>query len=127
MKRMRRAIHFDFHTMPGIYDFGERFDSSILSTNIFPLYSIWLLTHFSKVDFPLPFLPINTVRLFVLSLQLTFSRSFFSPIFTDTLSNVSIFFPPTKQYQKIRRPHKAHQYPHGNFRRCKKRTSEHIG
>lgn len=28
MKRMRRAIHFDFHTMPGIYDFGERFDAA---------------------------------------------------------------------------------------------------
>ena len=28
MKRIRRAIHFDFHTMPGIYDFGERFDAA---------------------------------------------------------------------------------------------------
>ena len=28
MKRMTRAIHFDFHTMPGIYDFGQRFDAA---------------------------------------------------------------------------------------------------
>lgn len=28
MRKMRRAIHFDFHTMPGIYDFGERFDAA---------------------------------------------------------------------------------------------------
>jgi len=28
MKRMRRAIHFDFHTMPGIHDFLLRFDAA---------------------------------------------------------------------------------------------------
>ena len=27
MRKMTRAIHFDFHTMPGINDFGERFDA----------------------------------------------------------------------------------------------------
>lgn len=26
MERMKRGVHLDFHTMPGIYDFGETFD-----------------------------------------------------------------------------------------------------
>jgi len=31
MKEMKRAIHFDFHTMPGIEDFGENFNASFLA------------------------------------------------------------------------------------------------
>jgi len=27
MKPMKRAIHLDFHTMPGIYNFGEKWDA----------------------------------------------------------------------------------------------------
>ena len=28
MDKMKRAIHLDFHTMPGIYDFEETFDAA---------------------------------------------------------------------------------------------------
>ena len=28
MEKMKRAIHLDFHTMPGIYDFEETFDAA---------------------------------------------------------------------------------------------------
>ena len=28
MKKIKRAAHFDFHTMPGIYDFGSEFDAA---------------------------------------------------------------------------------------------------
>jgi hypothetical protein len=27
MKEIKRAVHFDFHTMPGIDDFGENFNA----------------------------------------------------------------------------------------------------
>lgn len=28
MKKLKRAVHIDFHTMPGIYDFGREFDAA---------------------------------------------------------------------------------------------------
>jgi len=28
MNRIKRAIHIDFHTMPGIYDFGREWDAA---------------------------------------------------------------------------------------------------
>ena len=28
MEKLKRALHIDFHTMPGIYDFGRDFDAS---------------------------------------------------------------------------------------------------
>ena len=31
MRKIHRAIHFDFHTMPGIHDFGRGFDVVLLS------------------------------------------------------------------------------------------------
>ena len=34
MKPMKRAIHIDFHTMPGIYDFNERFDAEKLASTL---------------------------------------------------------------------------------------------
>ena len=28
LKQMKRAVHFDFHTLPGVDDFGEDFDAA---------------------------------------------------------------------------------------------------
>lgn len=34
MKPMRRAIHIDFHTMPGIHDFNERYDAEAFANTL---------------------------------------------------------------------------------------------
>lgn len=34
MKKIHRAIHIDFHTMPGIFDFGKNFDASEIAETL---------------------------------------------------------------------------------------------
>jgi len=34
LKPIRRAVHFDFHTMPGVEDFGEKFDAALLARQL---------------------------------------------------------------------------------------------
>lgn len=34
MRKIRRAVHFDFHTMPGIYDIAERFDPAVFAQRL---------------------------------------------------------------------------------------------
>lgn len=34
MEMMKRAVHLDFHTMPGIYDFGETFDAQAFAQTL---------------------------------------------------------------------------------------------
>lgn len=34
MRPIHRAIHFDFHTMPGIYDFGRGFDAAVFAQRL---------------------------------------------------------------------------------------------
>jgi len=34
MRKIRRAVHFDFHTMPGIYDIAERFDAAVFAQRL---------------------------------------------------------------------------------------------
>lgn len=33
MRPMKRAIHLDFHTMPGIYNFNENWDAKAFANN----------------------------------------------------------------------------------------------
>ena len=32
LKPIKRAVHFDFHTMPGIHDIGRCFDADVFAT-----------------------------------------------------------------------------------------------
>ena len=34
MKPIKRAVHFDFHTMPGIDNFGENFDAEVFAQQL---------------------------------------------------------------------------------------------
>ena len=34
MRQIRRAVHFDFHTMPGIHDFNRDFDASVFAQRL---------------------------------------------------------------------------------------------
>ncbi len=34
MERLKRAVHIDFHTMPGIYNFGENFDAAVFAERL---------------------------------------------------------------------------------------------
>lgn len=34
MQKLKRAIHIDFHTMPGIYNFGEKFDAKVFARRL---------------------------------------------------------------------------------------------
>jgi len=64
MKEMKRAIHFDFHTMPGIDDFGKNFDAEEFAlqmeaanadyVNIFARCNIGFSYYPTKVGVPYP-------------------------------------------------------------------------
>ena len=34
MRQIRRAVHFDFHTMPGIHDFNRDFDAAVFAQRL---------------------------------------------------------------------------------------------
>ncbi len=64
LKPMKRVVHFDFHTMPNIDDFGERFDAEKLAArlqashvafiNMFARCNIGFSYYPTKVGFPYP-------------------------------------------------------------------------
>ena len=64
LKPMKRVVHFDFHTMPNIDDFGERFDASEMAErlasshvayiNMFARCNVGFSYYPTKVGFPYP-------------------------------------------------------------------------
>ena len=64
LKPIRRAVHFDFHTMPGVDDFGEKFDAALLARqlkdahveyiNFFGRCNIGWSYYPTKVGYPYP-------------------------------------------------------------------------
>lgn len=69
MKDMKRAIHIDFHTMPGITDFGENFDAKDFAktladanvdyVNVFARCNIGFSYYPTKVGIPYPYMKGN--------------------------------------------------------------------
>jgi len=66
MRKMKRAIHIDFHTMPKITDFGERFDAADFAetlkeanvdyVNVFARCNIGFSYYPTKVGTPYPYM-----------------------------------------------------------------------
>ncbi|MBP3301217.1 MAG: beta-galactosidase trimerization domain-containing protein [Clostridia bacterium] len=64
LKPIKRAVHFDFHTMPGVDDFGENFDASLFARqmkdahveyiNFFGRCNIGWSYYPTKVGYPYP-------------------------------------------------------------------------
>ncbi len=64
LKPIKRAVHFDFHTMPGIDDFAEKFDAKLLARqlkdahvgyiNFFGRCNIGWSYYPTKVGYPYP-------------------------------------------------------------------------
>ena len=64
LKPIKRAVHFDFHTMPGVEDFAEKFDAALLARqlkdahvdyiNFFGRCNIGWSYYPTKVGFPYP-------------------------------------------------------------------------
>ena len=69
MKTIRRAIHIDFHTMPGIYDFGDNWDAKIFADilkeakveyiNAFAKCNIGFAYYPTKIGVPYPQMKID--------------------------------------------------------------------
>ncbi len=69
MKKMKRAIHFDFHTMPGIEDFGENFSpeefaqemekANVDYVNFFARCNLGFSYYPTKIGTPYPFMKGN--------------------------------------------------------------------
>lgn len=66
LKPIKRAVHFDFHTMPGVEDFGERFDAALFARqmkeahveyiNFFGRCNIGWSYYPTKIGYPYPHL-----------------------------------------------------------------------
>ena len=64
LKPLKRAVHFDFHTMPGIDDFGKDFDASVFAemmkeacvnyVNVFARCNIGFSYYPTKIGIPYP-------------------------------------------------------------------------
>ena len=69
MKKIKRAIHLDFHTMPGIYDFGQDWDASEFAKTLkeanvsfisaFAMCNLGHCYYPTKIGIPYPGIKIN--------------------------------------------------------------------
>ena len=66
MDKIKRAVHIDFHTMPGIYDFGRAFDAKVFAkrlkdshitiANVFAQCNIGFSYYPTKTGIPYPYM-----------------------------------------------------------------------